>query len=567
MQRAALVIGVNRTGNLPALQAAVSSARLVEQWARAQAFDQVIALYDDNAPVTVRDIKTAIKRIIEPGVVEQLLIYFSGHGVNLRYSEYWLLSGAPDDTQEAVNVDGSVVLARRAGVSHVALISDACRTAAEGIQAQFVTGSEIFPNTGGGGAERPVDLFFATTLGAPSLEVKTPNDAVARFKALYTEALVDALSGLAPQCLEDIVEASGPFQVVRPWPLRQYLETEVPRRLVRAAVPLTVFQTPDARITSPPATWLSRLQKPAAQAAGAPSDEPPSPGLESLTHDRATIPGSRPEQAEAISRSAREMLANEARERAQPFGRTHFETRCGFKLRGTTFRSCFAASDRVHVAEPDSVRADVPGPASVVLRFEDGTGAILPAIPDFICGLTVKDGELVDVIYEPSDTSWRWSEFQRRLSEVRALRAQIAAAARFGVFRLEGHNAAAVAAQMQVIKGIDPTMAIYAAYAYNGLQQLDRIKEMEMYLWQDLNLRFFDIALLAGELSGSTLGAGVFPPVPMLSQGWALLRAYGVQLPAALGGLPRCLASSFWTLFDSTGVDDLERALRHGEIQ
>ena len=117
------------------MQAAVSSAHAVEKWAQGQEFASVNVLTDEAGPVTIQQIKSAIKAIVEKGTIEQLVVYFSGHGVNIRYGEYWLLSDAPDDTQAAVNVEGSVVLARRAGIPHVVLVSDACRTAAEGIQA------------------------------------------------------------------------------------------------------------------------------------------------------------------------------------------------------------------------------------------------------------------------------------------------------------------------------------------------------------------------------------------------------------------------------------------------
>jgi hypothetical protein len=33
--------------------------------------------------------------------VEQLVVYFAGHGVNLSLTEYWLLSGVPEDSNAA----------------------------------------------------------------------------------------------------------------------------------------------------------------------------------------------------------------------------------------------------------------------------------------------------------------------------------------------------------------------------------------------------------------------------------------------------------------------------------
>ncbi len=75
------------------------------------------------------------------------------------------------------------------------LISDACRTAAEGIQGQSIRGSEIFPNVADSGQERPVDVFYACGLGDPALEVKSAKKAASGYRAVYTDSLVEALEG------------------------------------------------------------------------------------------------------------------------------------------------------------------------------------------------------------------------------------------------------------------------------------------------------------------------------------------------------------------------------------
>src|SRR5688500_8541151 len=130
MERAAILIGVKKTGALPVLQAVTRSIGAMQRWAQAQAFRNITVLTDENGPVEPKDIKRAVKQIIESGRYDQLLMFFSGHGLNIRYGEYWLLSDAPVDTQAAVNVDGSVALARYSGIPHVVLVSDCCRTAA-----------------------------------------------------------------------------------------------------------------------------------------------------------------------------------------------------------------------------------------------------------------------------------------------------------------------------------------------------------------------------------------------------------------------------------------------------
>ena len=589
MKRAAVIIGVNQTGNLPHLQAAVTSAEQINEWAKeSQKFASVVKITDEAEEVTIDGIKKEIKRLVNDGSFEQLIVYFSGHGVNIAQSEYWLLTGAPEDPNEAVNVEGSVRLARQSVFPHIVFISDACRTAADGIQAQAVEGSNIFPNQPSQGPEKKVDLFFATIVGNPALEIKDPNKATAQYKAIYTDALKDGLSGVAPDCLEHVNEDGTVIYLVRPWPLKDYLDKEVPRRMAGAGLPISVFQVPDARITSPPTSWLARIT-PVAGATPLPQGLPtPAPPVPISPIFRSAV-GVRPETAflgrriatleyavgQPLAEPAEEIIAKQAQERSTPFGRAHFESRCGFKVRGANIMEAYHPTRKISIDGPDSVAvfgSDPASwfptePASVVLKFENGKGTILPAIPEFVTGLTFDGNDLVDVVYEPSDTSYRWNEYQNRLDQLRRLRGRIAAAARFGVFRLEGEDAFEIARQMQYAKGLDPTMAVYAAYAYDSLQENERIQQMDGYLFADLHLRVFDVALLAGRLDGRVPGKveELFPPVPMLSQGWALLSAHDVRQPL-LTSIRRYLESSLWTLFDSRGTDQLKLALKSGAI-
>ena len=99
----------------------------MERWAKRQGIGTVKVFTDEAGAVDVGAIKRAIREIVDAGNVEQLLIYFAGHGVNIQRNEYWLLSDAPRDSNAAVNVRGSVQLAEDSGISHVVFISDACR--------------------------------------------------------------------------------------------------------------------------------------------------------------------------------------------------------------------------------------------------------------------------------------------------------------------------------------------------------------------------------------------------------------------------------------------------------
>ena len=219
MERAVIAIGVRKTGQLPELQAAVQSATNVAQWARQSQkvpARRVKLITDAKGPVSRDRIFEAVEGITKLGFIEQLVIYFSGHGINSGMFEQWLLSRAPDDSAAAVNVKGSEFAARFAGIGHVVFISDACRTAADTIQAQGVTGASIFPNVQPSGLEHPVDQFYATLVGNPAFEVKSVNDSANNYRAAYSTVLMEALEGKVGA----LIEPSTTSGLIRPRPLK-----------------------------------------------------------------------------------------------------------------------------------------------------------------------------------------------------------------------------------------------------------------------------------------------------------------------------------------------------------
>lgn len=111
MERAAVVIGVNKTGDLPVLDAAISGATEVARWVRREGF-QVKPFLDTKRPVVAGDLYSAIDALVDKGTFEQLVIDFSGHGFLNNGSEHWMLSGAPDNPNEAESLAESTELAR-----------------------------------------------------------------------------------------------------------------------------------------------------------------------------------------------------------------------------------------------------------------------------------------------------------------------------------------------------------------------------------------------------------------------------------------------------------------------
>src|SRR6185503_12748474 len=181
-----------------------------------------------------------------------------GHGVNINRSEHWLLTDAPVKTSAAVNVSGSVELARYCGIRHVVIISDACRVAPEGIQAQNVRGIDIFPNEGAVDRAQPVDQFFACVLGRTAAEIRDPAVAAGTFSALYTEVLLGALRGTHADVLEPPTATDEGAHYVKPVRLKEYLEVEVPNRVQALNLQHKVNQAPDAIVTAHP-YWISRV--------------------------------------------------------------------------------------------------------------------------------------------------------------------------------------------------------------------------------------------------------------------------------------------------------------------
>lgn len=592
MARVAIFIGVKKTGNLPTLPDAQGSAERMAAWAAQEGMRVPPALTDKIQPVTAKLIKDAIKAELDKGDVEQLFVYFAGHGVNVRMGEYWLLSGAPDDSQEAVNVRGSDDLARYCGVPHVVLISDACRTAADTIQAQNVSGSEIFPNSNLSGTQKPVDLFYACTLGRPAHEVRDVNIAASEFRAIYTEELLAALSfGHAP-----LIEWSGAppnkFGYVRPRPLRDHMSRAVATRIQGLNLQTKLIQIPDAHITSDPDAWLARKN------AGAPPAAPPAapagpagpaaPGggadiFRGAVRDAAVaaaavagaaIGPTSMAMALSMARSLVNLavqdptVAGAAMGASPPFGPVHYETQCGFKLRGARLSGVFVRNATAQRVGPSNELVRIAGlgrpGANVLLVLENGDGLVLPAMPEFIAAVTVEDGEVVDVSYEPSDNSARWGEYQQHARELRVLRKAVAAATRAGVFRLEGDNVLSLARRLQYSKGVDPSLAVYAAYAYHDLRRDDLTRQMNEYMTGDLGAPLFDVALMARAIGRGGEASPTLGFAPLLAQGWAYLSARRIRLPQGLDDLRGTLKESVWTLFDAGGVDRLRKTIFEG---
>jgi hypothetical protein len=577
-KRAAVVIGVDKVGDLPKLNAAASGARTVADWLQAEGFE-VKRFIDDQKPVLVGDIKAAIKELVNRGTLDQLVIYFAGHGFISLSSEFWLLSDARQDPDEAISLTEARDASRNFGIPNVVFISDACRSLADSLQTRNVRGSVVFPNASPSGrVTTEVDKFLATRIGDAAWEVSVGNS-VKDFRGVYTACFLDAFR--SPY--QDMVQMVDGEPVVPNRRLRLYLAQEVPKRAQAASIQLR--QQPDAEICSDEPTYIAHVTTPTRLAGGAAA-----PTLADVVSSAVGtgIAGGTPQASSFAIRELATASGYEAASNVIALARglpAQLSARAGFVISGqqvklvtarpgikTGFQNLPSGDRPLALVDVDvqSVRA-----ASVALRFADESGTIVAALDQYVGTVIVDQGRVTNVSYVPSVQSPMRSAYNSEAHRLEQLRAAVATAARFGVFRIEGPRDARnktgreLADRIRMLKGIDPTLGLYAAYAYADAGLLDGVRSVRGYMNNDLGgVDLFDVLMLTGEMSGKPPGnsRGPYPFCPMLSQGWGLLRVRDVRLPERIAALRERLRGSLWTTIDKESMLTVEDVLRSGQV-
>ncbi|WP_144240747.1 hypothetical protein [Dyella japonica] len=553
------------------------SVESMYQWAVHQgiAKDRIIVCSDaKGCRVTIAQIFDAIHGL--PSTVEQLIVYFSGHGVINSRQEYWLLSGAPDNANEAINLEANIVLARMGRFSHVVLISDACRTQTQSIEFGQIRGSDIFPNATNASLERPVDVFFATSLGSPALEVK--DETGEAYNAVFTEVLVEALNGRVAQAV------TGMY--VRPHPLKRALPEVVRKSLHEKGLSIFTDQTPDGRITSDESAWISRLSS------STPTTLNQSPGptvrfslgekrSESRTNERTDPAKQQPPSVLAEKRVER--LLDSSRDgtrislgeleppksflhsliEARNLSPSRYRELSGLEVYGEYLGSIRFRRGRAGsqiLPESFERRAvlfqDLSTPVETLLTFVDGTGTTIPLIPGYFALLRFNGSSLAEVWYEPAHPEI--ARVSRR--EIAPLRTAIADAISLGVFSPDVEGANRLADLMRSHKFGDPALAIYASYAYHQLGKTTKIVNMRRYLKNELGMDIFDAAFLSRQfLMEPRDSRPTMPTTPMLTRGWALVSALGGSHAEKLSQLRPYILPSTWSLYSIDGVRLLDQ--------
>ncbi len=624
MIRAGVFIGVDRTGHAEPLADAAAGAARMHAWAvdplgGGLAPDQAVLITDVGGQTVGPDlIAQAVERLLNGPGLDQLIVYFAGHGINTGFNEQWLLSRAPGQAFAAVNVNGSVELAGFCKAQQVVIISDACRVAAEGIQAQRVRGVEIFPNEEPSGRRKPVTQLYACRLGQPASEIRDKKEAAASYQALYTGALLDALLGQVPALLEPGAGAEAGHAFVRLPSLGLHLEAELPRRIRSAGLMLHLNQFPEILpVGAVPPAWLARLPLPrAASAAGPlpPLEDPLALGVRRHVRQaahgqqRAAMPRSaaastpRGGAASRPAQTALERWETQADEMARPHGPDHYETGCGLKLRGARVRQATAAHGQCELLgeQRHLVRLHhVPAPGTqVLLELDGGECLLVPAFAGRLSALHFAPGpsghlEWVDTAFEPSTTAAAvYAAVAPQLAAWRSLRGVAAQAARDGRYHIGPDDVPALMMQLaspwQGPAGTrsalpDPTNLLYAAWSLRELGDDANVQRLHRDTQAALGIGVIDLALLAGSLRASHLAASppgpgnshwVLPAVPLLARSWSLLHAHRITWSddgdtSRSGLLPTLDAlrlPSPWTLFEAAAAPLIRSALQQGVL-
>lgn len=580
-QRAAVVIGVDKAGDLPKLRAAASGARQVETLLKAEGYD-VTPLVDDEAPVTIDRIFAAIDGYIRKGTMDQLVVYFAGHGLAAEYVEYWLLSEATRNPNQSVNLRESVQLARLySAIPNVVFISDACRSTPRSLGLSAIRGGIVFP-TSGSVQPSDVDQFLATLVGDPSFEAAMA-DSTKNYAGIYTTTLLSAFA----EAPADIVSKVGGVDVVPNKRLKRFLEREVPLRAQRINIQLN--QRPDAQVTSDDDIYIAKAAKIRSAASigtatglrhvaalnlgdvglrgvvqvGARKDS------EVATYRKATRDlDAKTGFSKAQSEVASQMNALEAFARRLSGAFT-----TGFLVSGQPVQSGFLVLDgpprMLERLGDQAFGANVPRgrAASALIQFADGSSTVVAALHGFAGNIVVARNGVINVSYVPRHGGYD----SRRLNE---LHASVATAARFGVFRIEreegGPRSAGtrLADTVRMMKDVDPTLGLYAAYAYSEAGEQRGVASVRGIMRGDLGFDLFDTAMLSGALARKEATLRTCAPFcPMLAQGWALLRVNNTQLPKEIEALRDHLRPALWMTLEPQGTQLLLDALQSGRLR
>lgn len=530
----------------------------------------------------------AVSGLVDAGTVERLVVYFAGHGfLKGPVEEFWLLSGAPSDASEAVNLVTSGNMARYRGIPEIVFISDACRVAPVSGVHSGIAGASIFPNVTPSPRTAEIDYFYATRPGDPAFE--RPGTEAQAAHGLFTQELLEAHND-AP---EEALLRMGNREYVRNDWLRGVLADRVNARAEGISLQLT--QSPDVQIQirqgcialnevsgrglggqqqangEPLATGSDKFFKvdwtEPERIRDVPRDRRSRPAVVGATRTADGRASTSIGRARGVARPRRWIVGDAAKgtelfqERWRIIGATRrrrgpvlgHEYDPSLKCVGDAFEDIIPAPglDFTGSIAPDGdvVLFDLEGQASqVAVRFADGSGMILPVLREFACEVVRNEGRTLAVTH-----SWL-PYFEEGVKE---LRAEVLAAATLGLLDTTRDAASELARRLRRLKRFDPMLGLVSVLAYVLAGNPNGAMSVRKHMRRDLGIDLFDAWLLGGGGDGPV---PMLPTLPLLSQSWSLLDIFGAQVPETLRRLER--VPGFWTVFERSAMEEVAQLVR-----
>lgn len=566
MKKHAILIGINTIPDLGYLSAPTSYAVKMKAWAETQGYITHLFIdepVDDlvSGKCSRIDILAVTKKIIDDGC-DQLLIYFAGHGVERTIGDdVWLLPGYVDDPADCISIFLSQQLAFRTGIEHVIMISDACRSASDSASIRPITPSSLLPNRKNIDHRTAVDIFYSTWPGEDSTDLRDAN--TGEYRSIYSDSLLDCLHGNIPEIIKDIVNIRPKFPAVFSHELNDYLKKEVPEKMRLIG---GILQYPMGTVSSSDPLYLSSFPLVDGDSEEEVIEET---GLSVIIEPifRPVETKKIDEKLESFIKLKGGRIKVQMQKILRDFKHDYNlftspailnENITGLYITGNNNPMVLSSRENDMYLE----RKDFSVP--VVLNFEDvltGDRALyfvsnwrknrfypVNVIPGYLTQVVFEKHELLTVNYFPTDRNNKY-DANFWATEVAERKAHIIMAAKNGMFQ----GTQEMGDYLRTYKHLDPTLGLFAAYAYFQKGDFDGLRDLYRFLLNHQHFILGDIQLL-NKLSATNLDFERENeiPFPLLTEGWTYLNMLESN---PYNFLSKQLQPGLWASFDRLGID------------
>lgn len=564
----AVLIGINDVPNMEYLDTPSHYAIQMQNWAKEQGYKTSLFVDSPNGEASGicsrTEILKTIRSIIEHGT-DQLLIYFSGHGVeHTAGNDIWLLPDYQDDPSECISISLNRALAYNSGISHVIFISDACRVPSNHQSLRAASGGSILPMLNIINPDTEVDVLYSTWPGQLAVDIK---DEHGNYRSIYSDCLLSCLQGDVPEVIKQIQNITPGFPAVLPDELNRYLKKTVPVQTLAAG---RKPQIPMGDVTSRDPRYLSSFLEDNAEVLTEESTILPevipqvtAPAIKTVTFKLESFMEMRGINVESKIHNATFRFSSDHEFFTSPnvFGSpitgllvTGINKPAVFSKREVDLKNGNKRNFSVpQIIASDEVHRDFEEENDdLFLIGNPRTNRFYPVslLTGFFTQVVFEKGELLTVNYFPT-SGYRKVEAHNLGRELVRRKTIIIMAAKNGIFQ----GSEEIAEYLRSYKHLDPTLGLFAAYAYFQKGDFEGVRSVYSYMAQEPEQVIGDVKIL-NRLStnrGDLHYSGKVN-LPILTEGWSYLKL----LPEnPYTDLSTELQPGLWTSFTRNGLQYL----------